>query len=379
MRRRILIMIDSLACGGAEKSLVSLLPFLVKRGHDITLLLSARGGAFEQFVPAEVKVKTLRRNASLFQRLNCSLQLRLRCGHVHSAELYWETIGRYLPQMEEHFDIAIAYQQGFPTFYVAEKVRAVRKLCWINADIKKAGYSASFCKPFYDKFDKIVAVSEILRKEIVVPDYVRESERTTTCVDIINEDLIRSLAVEFDPFVENECLHLTTVGRLVAPKGYDSAIRAARILKDKGLDFIWHFVGDGPLRPKLEKLAVRIGVAEQIRFEGEQLNPYPYMVRCDVYVQTSRFEGFGITIGEAKILAKPIVSTNFSVVYNQLKDGENGLIVGMSAKEIADGIARLLNDTRLVKILTENLQREHNATAVTESAKVIDLIENENI
>lgn len=371
--QKILIIIDSLTCGGAEKSLISLLPFLSEKGYDITLMLRARGGLFEQYVPKAVKIVDFPFNPGLFRRLIYSLMLRMpRNKGKHTAELYWKYVGRYFPRLKEKYDVAIAYQQGFPTFYVAEKVDARKKYCWVNADIKSVGYSIEFCKPFYRLYDKIVGVSDILSDTIIYPQYVDDRKRIITVLDILNEAMIRQMSLESKPSFTG--LNIVTVGRLVPLKGYDLAIAAAKILKEKGYEFKWHFVGGG-MREELEALAQAEGVADYIVFEGEQLNPYPYMAQCDIYVQTSKFEGFGLTIGEAKILGKPIVSTNFPVVYNQITPGENGLVVEMTGEAIAEGIMRLIDDNELREKLQSNVMAEHNTTAETESAKVIELIE----
>ena len=101
-----------------------------------------------------------------------------------------------------------------------------------------------------------------------------------------------------------------------------------------------------------------------------QTNPYPYIKSADIYVQASRFEGFGMTIGEAKILNKPIVSTDFEVVYDQLTDRENGLIVEKNGDSIAEGIMLLLKDEELMRRILSNLSLEQNSTMRTEVAKV---------
>jgi glycosyltransferase involved in cell wall biosynthesis len=98
------------------------------------------------------------------------------------------------------------------------------------------------------------------------------------------------------------------------------------------------------------------------------------MAACDIYVQTSRYEGFGLTIAEAKVLHKPIVSTKYPVVYDQIKEGYNGLLAEMNAPSIAENILRLANNPDLQKTFTLNLQKEHNTTMEKESAKVISLI-----
>lgn len=373
--KSILIAIDSLGVGGAEKSLVSLLPFLVECGYDITLMLRGRGGLFEQYVPEDVRIVDFPYKPTKFSCLRYSLALRWPWNrHRHTAEIYWQCIGRHFPAMSQKYDVAIAYQQGFPTFYVATKVQADKKFCWVNADIKSVGYSSGFCKPFYERMDRICGVSDVLCDSIIYPEYVADRNKITTVLDIQNEDMIRRLAAERNPF-DGGIINIVTVGRLVALKGYDLAIEAAKILKDNGLDFVWYFVGGGGLRPELEVRISAEGLTENVVLEGEQLNPYPYIANCDIYVQTSKFEGFGLTVGEAKILGKPIVSTNFPVVYNQITPGENGLVVEMTGNAIAEGIMRLTDDVALREKIVANVKAEHNTTAETESAKVIEMIE----
>lgn len=375
--KKILIMIDSLTCGGAEKSLISLLPFIADAGHEITLMLRSRGGLFEQYVPGNIRIETFPYRPSRLSGMIYSLCLRMPFGKTqHAAELYWKTTGRKMPALQTEYDVAIAYQQGFPTFYVAEKVKAKKKICWVNVDLKSAGYSPVFCRRFYERFDRVAAVSDVLRDRIVFPDYVSEKSKVFTCWDILNEALIRRMACERNVKTESDNrIHITTVGRLVPLKGYDMAIKAARILKDSAVEFVWHFVGGGVIHDQLQANIKSEGLDGLIVLEGEQLNPYPYIAAADIYVQTSRFEGFGLTIGEAKILGKPIVSTNFPVVYNQITDGENGIVVDMTPESIAEGIIILLDDVELREKLIETVKSEHNSTAETESKKVISLIE----
>ena len=375
--RRILIMMDSLTCGGAEKSLISLLPFLVRPDYQITLMLVRRGGLFETYVPPEVDIVKFPFTHSVFRKIIYSLALRMPWNKKrHKAEVFWQCIGRYYPSLKQQYDVAIAYQQGFPTFYIADKIIAKKKFCWINTDLIAAGYSPAFCNYFYNMFDKISVVSDILREKIINYNYYNDKTKTLTCLDIMNETLIRQMAVQRRPYIShNNCLDIVTVGRLVPLKGYDIAIEAAKILKVKGVNFIWHIVGGGELYNQLAADIIAADLSSMVVLEGELLNPYPYIASCDIYVQTSKFEGFGLTVGEAKILGKPIVSTNFPVIYNQITNDYNGLVVEMNGEAIADGILRLIKDSALKERLVGNLLKEHNTTAETESAKVIKLIE----
>ena len=94
---------------------------------------------------------------------------------------------------------------------------------------------------------------------------------------------------------------------------------------------------------------------ENIIFEGFQKNPYVYIKGCDLYVQTSRQEGFGITIAEAMILNKVIVSTSFPSIYEQITNGENGFIVDYNPVKISNIIFKILSNDELRSKVNNNL------------------------
>lgn len=263
----LLILIDSLGCGGAEKSLVSLMPFLVERGYDVTLMLRARGGLFEQYVPNGVNIVDFPYKPTKLQKLRYSLALRMPWNkNRHSAEIYWQCIGQHYPKLDKKYDVAISYQQGFPTFYNAEKVNASKKISWVNADIKSVGYSAKFCRPFYKIINHICGVSDILSNSIIFPEYVSKRNKITTVLDIQNENMIRSMANASNPYGEG--IHIATVGRLVPLKGYDLAIEAARIMRNAGRKFCWHFVGGGTMIESLKAKINHEGLNDYVILEG---------------------------------------------------------------------------------------------------------------
>jgi glycosyltransferase involved in cell wall biosynthesis len=168
-------------------------------------------------------------------------------------------------------------------------------------------------------------------------------EKLVTYNNVISPAFIRSQANEGATFIRHsKSKKILTVGRISPEKGQTVAIDALKILKDKGYDVIWFFVGDGKDRIVCEEKAVQMGLKDNAIFLGALTNPYGYMRDCDVYVQPSRYEGYCVTILEALCFSAPIVATNFTSVNEQLKDRENGLIVGMSARNIAEGIEKAL-------------------------------------
>lgn len=373
--RKVLFFIDSLTYGGAEKSLISLLPLLDYSKIQVDLMLVGRGGGFEQYVPREVRIVNIERLWSPLFRIGqlCFSILRRIMKTRHGAEVKWMTMHWMYKALVTEYDVAIAYQQGFPTYYVAEKVHAKKKYAWVNADIKCAGYDETFNRHFYDSYDLVVPVSDVLCDMIKQTTYVKP-QKLFTVYDILNVDLIRKMSTEKVEGFIPQGITIVTTGRLALPKNYILAVETAALLKKKGLDFVWYFVGDGPERGHIEEAIKSYALEEQVRLVGLTPNPYPYMVKADVYVQTSSYEGFGLTLNEARILHRPVVSTNFPVVYNQIKDGVNGLIAEMTPVSVAEKVMLLINDEALRHRLTEATKQEVNMTSITEPKKVMEML-----
>ena len=372
----VLFIIDSLSCGGAEKSLISLLPLLDYSTINVDLMMVNKGGVFEEYVPKQVHVVDFPNSKGLWSDI-CLAGFRIfrrLFPKRHGAELRWQAMSSTYPRLDKTYDVAIAYQQGFPTYFLSEKVTALKKIAWVNTDLEKAGYRAVFNRSFYDKMDKVVPVSDRLCEMLKMSNYVN-GYKLSTVFDILNVDLIKKMSHEtVQVQKDSNDLIFVTVGRMVALKGYDLAVEAAKILKKKGMSFTWYFVGDGEIRSVIERMISDYGLEKFIVLIGMTPNPYPYMAMADIYVQTSKFEGFGLTLNEARILNKPVISTNFPVVYNQIRDGENGLICEMTPESIAAKIMLLASNVQLREKLIDATRTEVNTTSITEPQKVMNLI-----
>lgn len=134
-----------------------------------------------------------------------------------------------------------------------------------------------------------------------------------------------------------------SVGRLSKQKGFDLAIEAARILKEKGFHFKWFIIGSGKLEKELKQKVLKFNIDDYIEFLGKRENPYPYILNCDILVQPSRYEGKSVVLDEAKILCKPIVVTNYPTVIDQINEKE-GLVTEISADEIALGVEKMFDE-----------------------------------
>ena len=379
MKKKLLFVIESLTLGGAEKSLVTLLNLLDYSKFDVDLLLFAQGGAFQQLLPKEVNLlptpdyfayncipwskagKKLKEPGKMLSQLRYSAALRTgKHNHIEKAVLLWKASRSCFDVMPQEYDVAIAYAQGVPTFFVAEKVKAKKKAAWINVTYLPKGKYLDYIKPMYGNFDYVNAVSESVVEQMQHTFDIPES-KVVMIKDILDVAFARRMAeMKSDAHrrMNGQGVKILTVGRLASMKGHDLAIDAAKLLKEKGVDFTWYALGDGSLRSELEARIEANNVKDRFILLGSSNNPYPYFVACDLYVQTSRFEGFGITLAEAKMFQKPIVTTNFDAVGAQFVNEKNGLIVDISAEAIADGIIRMLTNTQLRETCVANLCNE---------------------
>ena len=394
--KKLLFVIDSLNSGGAEKSLTSLLNLLDYSRYQVDVMLMSREGLFLPLLPKKVNLldppvcMTNRKNGPMYLlknflfrelfaylALSISIRLPIYAKKYHGAQLSWKWLGKIMNKHEKSYDVAIAYSQGMPTYFVADKVSAKLKLSWVNIDYKEAGYNKHFDKPFYEKFNKTITVSH-LNHNIFTEVFPEFKNQTAIIYDIISSEFVNQLACSEGGFTDSyDGIKLLSIGRLTPQKGYDLAIEACRKLKSDGIPFKWYIIGEGELREQILEQIEQYGLQEHLILLGTFSNPYPFIKQCDIYVQPSKFEGYGLAIAEARILRKPIVTTNFSVVHNQIVHESNGLIVNMNAEDLYKGIRRMIVDEMLRKRVVTQLMTEQVGTE-KEIYKFYSLVETAN-
>jgi phosphatidylinositol alpha-1,6-mannosyltransferase len=160
------------------------------------------------------------------------------------------------------------------------------------------------------------------------------------------------------------CPTLLTISRLEDRyKGHDVLLRALVLVRERVPDVKWVVIGDGSLRPELERLARVHGVAGSVRFLGavsdEQRDRW--LRRTDLLAMPSRLpgggragEGFGIVYLEAGAHSKPVLAGNVAGALDAVLDGETGLLVDPTDHwAVAEAIVRLLCDRALARRLGE--------------------------
>jgi len=147
-----------------------------------------------------------------------------------------------------------------------------------------------------------------------------------------------------------------SAGRLHAQKDYPSLLRAFQIVS-KQVSCRLLILGDGEEKQQLESLVHELGIVELVNFVGFTENPYQYMRQAQVFVLSSKWEGFGNVLAEALAVGCPVISTDCpSGPREILQDGLYGQLV-----PVAD-----VNS--LANAILKALQSKHNSNLLTEAA-----------
>lgn len=376
-KKKIIITMVNLYNGGAEKSLVNLLNEFNFNEYEIDLLLFQKKGLFLSQIPKDVTLldcpidlRLLYNNPSIddFKSIkNIKLILIRIIGIILSKlniflpyrkkrQVRWKYLFKNsLEKVDKEYDVAIAYIEGEPTYYVCDKINAKKKFVWVHNDYKQTGLDYKLDYEYFKRVDNVVTISDKCLKILqdIYPDIKNKFihiPNITSSKNIIN---MSNKQVDF-PYT-TDGLKILSIGRLNYQKGFDLAISAAKILKMKNYKFEWYIIGDGELRKKLLRLIKKNKLDKNVFLIGVKENPYAYMKRCDLIVQTSRFEGKSVVLDEAKILNKPVLSTNYDTVYDQL-DNSIAIITEMNDEKIALAIEKVIKEKDLLKEYKENLK-----------------------
>jgi len=395
-KKKILFVNESLTLAGGEKSLIALLTKIDPDKYEIDLQLLKYGGELDEFIPKYVNIlppipytqfaeqswrknllslKRLSNFSLLYAKLKYSLSLRKGTfNHPEKAQLYWESVENVVKTNSKKYDVAIAYAQGIPTFYVADKLEAKQKIAWVNVNVEFKPDNKIFQKSYYNKYDSIVPVSEETNRHLnsIFPNF---KNKYFTIYDIIDYNSIVKMSMLKNNLFDNRSFNILTVARLNKPqKGYDIVLETCKILKEKNIDFNWYAIGEGPYKPEMLEYINKYSLNDHFTLLGTTNNPYPYFKSADLYVQTSRHEGYGLSIAEARLLNVPVVTTRYDSVYVQMIHEKNGLVVDIDANAVADGIERMINDKVLYESVKSYLKSEEkeNKESIQRFYKLID-------
>lgn len=395
--KNIMIASFDMEVGGVERSLISMLENFDYKNYVVDLMLYRQQGDFLNLISKKANLlteipqyATFRKSirdilkdkqysiglARIISKINADLKGIIKKTAepgYYQMQLMWKYALPFLPKANKKYDVAISYL--WPHYFIADKVQAKKKIAWIHTDYSTVDTDISMDLKMWNKFDHIVAVSEACKNSFVTK--YRELENKVVVIEnITSPEFIRKMADEAvdNPMTNDNRFKIVTVARLSHAKGIDQAVNALKLLRTKGYDDIaWYVVGYGGDEDSIKALIQELNLEDRFILLGKQTNPYPFMKVADLYVQPSRYEGKAVTVGEAQILAKPVMITNYTTAKSQVRNRYDGYITELSIEGIADGIENIYLNPAIRKQLSSNCRNTEYANSY-ELEKLYEII-----
>jgi glycosyltransferase involved in cell wall biosynthesis len=380
--KKILITMSAMFIGGAERSLIGLLNSIDYREYTVDLFLYRHEGEFLHYIPEDVELLPLVDKYTTFDRpikdilksklwfygvlrLLAKTEITFRSKIKKQEMPVWpqmQVISKYitpfLPNIEGKYDLAINFIGIHDV--LGKKINAKCKAGWIHTDYMIQKPIKQLDLKTYAQIDKIVNVSEECK--VVFDKFYPQLKNKSNCIEnILSANFIINQAVQevIDMPERNDGeVILCSVGRFCEAKNFDNVPKIAKRITKKGIQIKWILIGFGTDEKIIRESIKETEMEETVFVLGKKENPYPYIKKCDIYVQPSRYEGKAVTVREAQILNKPVVITDFSTANSQLKDGYDGLIVPMDLEQCAEKLAEFILNKDKQKVFVENTKRE---------------------
>lgn len=360
MKKDLLIIAKSLGGGGSEVALIEFINHLDLNKYNITLLLMDHDTEYKYRLNKTITINYIQFDNEIYHNLVSMYSIlgkgiKKLC--INKYVKIYNLVTKHSRKIKKHFDIAIDFYGygSFTTAYLALNVLADKKVFWLHDE--KMPWIKNVEK-YFDYYDTVCCVSKAIKNsfDTMYPHY---SDKSLVFYNVIDIQNIINKSMAFYPVeLKNNIFNIVTVGRLTEQKGYDVAIKAAAILKNKGIQFKWFAIGDGKDKNKLNKLINKNKLKNTFILLGRKDNPYPYIRNCDLFVLESRHEGYSVALVEARVLKKLIITSDFPANKEQIVNKKNGLISKINPDDLAKKIEQIYFDKKLQKNIIKNLQEQ---------------------
>lgn len=182
-------------------------------------------------------------------------------------------------------------------------------------DFFKKNFIKFILKIVYKKSDLIIANSSKTAKDLVF--FSKMKTKGIYPPSFLNK--------KYKNKTKNKLFNLLTIGRLSKEKGYNILIDIISDINFK--NFKLTIIGNGPEKENLKKLVIKKGLKKKILFLGEKKNVNQYFKNCDLFINSSLFEGFPNVVVEALSFGVPVIcSDSHGGIGEILKNGKYGAI-----------------------------------------------------
>lgn len=353
--KKILIVINSLNGGGAEKVLYDVLKNISSNNKVDIFLLINEGIYLKkifQNLKEEVNIIYLCQKKAKIKKFFILRKLDTFLKKI-KIKIYCKYPFLIKKLKNKNYDIEIAFLEGYSTVLVANRKNNSKKIAWVHTDLlNHRVINKKLEKKSYEKMDKVICVSEDSKKSLLKL-YPKLENKIQVIHNPINQNDILEKSNEKLNFNKKK-LNIVAIGRLTKIKGYDILLQAHNRLIKEGLNYTLMILGEGEERKNLEKYIKENNLENNTELLGFKENPYPYLKEADIFVSSSRYEGYPLVLCEAICLGKPIIATKCTGPKEILENEKYGLMAEVeNVDDLAEKIKKLVSNEELRRKYSE--------------------------
>lgn len=363
--KKVLYLIPNLAHGGAEKVLVNLANNMDKTKFDVTVQTLFDVGVNRQYLNSDVKY------IGGFKRMPR--------GNTYVMKLF-SPEKLYKHFIRDNYDIIVSYLEGPTARIVSGCTDPNTKLVsWIHIEqhtkefASKSFISYKEALDCYSKFDRTVCVSDTVKDDF---ESIFDTKKPVEVLYNTNEsEKIKKLSDEKvdDVDFSKDTINIISVAKIVPSKGYDRLMKIHKKLIEENIKSHIYILGIGEEKEKYEKYLTENNLTDTFTFLGYRDNPYKYVKKADLYVCSSRREGFSTAVTEALIVGTPVVSTNCSGAYELLgKNNEYGIVTDNNEDALYEGIKKMLTTPDLLEAYATKAKERGKAFSTEKTVKAVE-------
>ncbi len=317
--------ITTIERGGAENQLLILVREQVTRGLKIAVIpLKGRAELQQEFLNLGVVVFSEFTSYSLFDQIHACKKIASETRIVHCHLPRAELIGALV---SSRTTLVVSRHNTEPFFPGAPKLvsRYLSRFVF-----SRAKGCIAISKAVADYLVASSEIPKISEAEIILYGFDNEFSNYIDPRKDIEVDLLARL--------QESKLVVTTIGRLTAQKDYPTLFSAFALILKTEPNSILLVIGEGELLLELKEMSKVLGISNQIVWVGKTKNVASYLSISDVFVLTSKYEGFGLVLLESMSLNVPIIASNNSAIREVLTPEHRGLVDTGDQKEFASRI-----------------------------------------
>ena len=374
-RTKVLFVIESLAGGGAEKVLATLVKLIDKERFYVSVCTVVDTG---------VHADEVKKHADAYTSI---LGDPARMGFLRKLwyKIMYKMVYHVLPMrwvytlfVPHHADVELAFIEGFVTKLMAHSSNIhAKKIAWIHVDLGYNHWTASEYRSLrheakcYQIFDSVIGVS---KKVTGAAHRLFYTKHAITLYNPIDRKEIWGKSLAYCKLPPHSRFRIVSLGRYVEQKSYMRLLRIVNRIHKEGYPIELWLLGDGSERGKYEEYIAANRLNDAVRLWGFQRNPYPYLKASSLYVCSSEYEGYSTAVHEALIVGLPVVSTDVSGADELLHHGACGLITANHEDALYEGIKSLLDHPEKLDEYKSNISRHYGQDVPNDQMKRIEYV-----